>query len=213
MHSCVSTCIQVGFECGSVGILEADTLHELVPPTLASPAKSSPHHETSHAATHGGKPRAWSAKGPKLPLKTGEGTGGSPQKKEAVEQIVFLEDGGAVAVQRGARWAMHDALLLHQSVPLTSDPGANDECALSLAHGAACFSGTRIYSRTPSYGTLCTPQTWWYSTILSHAATHCHMLKHTAKHCNVLQNTATHCKTSQHTVTLALTCCCTQAGN
>jgi len=176
-------------------------LHQLVPPTLACPAQSS---QTSHAATHGVR----STKGPKLPLKSGEGTGGGSQKKESVEHIVFLEDGGAVAVQRGAGWAMHDALLLHQSVPLMSDPGANNECALSLAHGAACFSGTRIYSRTPSYGTLCTPQTWCSSIILHHATTHCHMLQHTAEHCNVLQNTATHSKTLQHTATLALTYSC-----
>jgi WD40 repeat protein len=95
--------IAVGFECGSVGILDSETLEEIKP--LTPPGVGS---------------------------------------QAGVRQIVFLPDGHAVAVQRGAQWYMHDVDNLTCSCLMAADPGVNDECSVSRDHGLACIAGVQL---------------------------------------------------------------------
>ena len=96
--------LAVGFACGSVAILDADTLDELHPPTAPPPTPA------AHGGGGQGKRPSSPGKRAKSPGKKGRGGGDKKPvkekedregRREAVGQIVYLEGGEALAVQVG----------------------------------------------------------------------------------------------------------------
>jgi WD40 repeat protein len=134
--------LAVGFACGSVAILDAESLDELHPPT--TPPRAG-------AANQGA-----GGKGPPSPQKRSQSPGKKTQQKmvkvkkdgesdkHAVRQIVYLSGGEALALQAGASWTMRYENSLHLAAPLEADPVANDEWAACPSHGMVCATGKEL---------------------------------------------------------------------
>ena len=61
-----------------------------------------------------------------------------------VEQIVYLPDGDAVAVQRGTYWTMHSDTNLLSYSHMSVDVSINNDCAIDKTHGMACIAGMQM---------------------------------------------------------------------